>query len=169
MTTANPPVLAGTGEALWHGDALWEFTIRSADTGNRFWLAEVTAGKAWASPVHLHTVEDETFVVLEGTLHVEVAGIAHEVPTGSTIFLPRDVPHSYRIDSDVARFMVLGTPGGFDGWFFETGHPAVERTLPPPADEEPDWPAYVAALASYGVQFLAPPPAGPDGPAVERR
>ena len=28
----------------------------------------------------------------------------------------------------------------------------------PPATEEPDWPAYVAALQSYGVQFIAPPP-----------
>ena len=159
MTTTEMPIVhrTGEGEALWHGDALWEFKVRSADTDNRFWLAEITAGEGWASPVHLHTVEDETFVVLEGDLQVEIDGEHYDVPTGGTIFLPRGRPHAYRVESGLTRFVALGTPGGFDGWFFRTGRPAAARTLPPPMDEEPDWGAYVAALADYGVQFVAPP------------
>lgn len=158
MTEQAIVVGPGEGTALWHGDALWEFRVRSAETGGRFWLAELTAGKGWASPVHLHTREDETFVVLDGTLWVQVDGVAREVPTGATAFLPLGVPHAYRVESDSARFLALGTPGGFDSWFFETGRPAPERTVPPPATEEPDWPSYVAALQAYGVQFVAPPP-----------
>ena len=148
----------GTGMPLWHGDALWEFKVRSAESDNRFWLAELTAAEGWASPLHVHSREDETFVVLEGALMVQVEGANHRVPTGGTVLLPRGLPHAYRIDSDRARFLALGTPGGFDGWFFDTGRPAEKRTVPPPAAEEPDWPAYVAKLADYGVQFLAPPP-----------
>jgi quercetin dioxygenase-like cupin family protein len=151
-------VRPGEGSALWHGDALWEFRIRSEDTGNRLWLAELTAGKGWASPVHVHTREDEIFVVLDGQLWVQVDGVAREVPAGATAYLPLGRPHAYRVSSDSARFLALGTPGGFDGWFFDTGHPAESRTIPPPATEEPDWPAYVAALEAYGVQFIAPPP-----------
>jgi quercetin dioxygenase-like cupin family protein len=157
--TEQPIVVEpGGGTALWHGDALWEFLVRSADTGHRFWLARLTAGHGWASPVHLHTREDETFVVLDGTLWVQVDGAAREVPAGSTAFLPLGIAHAYRVESDTARFLALGTPGGFDGWFFETGRAAEERTVPPPASEEPDWPAYVAALQAYGVRFIAPPP-----------
>ena len=154
------PIVVGPGEgsALWHGDALWEFRVRSADTGNRFWLAELTCGKGWASPVHLHTREDEVFHVLEGLLWVQVDDTAYEVAAGSTAYLPLGRPHAYRVESDTARFLALGTPGGMDGWFFDTGRPAETRTVPPPATEEPDWPAYVAALQSYGVQFIAPPP-----------
>ncbi len=159
MTTTEMPVLTrkDEGEALWHGEALWEFKVRSADTGNRFWLAEITAGLGWASPVHQHTVEDETFIVLEGNLQIQVDDDVQTVPAGGTVFLPRGRPHSYRIDGDLARFIAIGTPGGFDGWFFETGVPAQARTLPPPLTEEPDWGAYVAALGTYGVQFIAPP------------
>jgi quercetin dioxygenase-like cupin family protein len=154
------PIIAkpGEGSALWHGDALWEFKVRSEETGNRFWLAELTAGKGWASPIHLHTREDESFYVHSGQLWVMVDGTEYTVPTGGTVFLPKDVPHAYRIDSDEAKFLALGTPGGFDGWFFDTGAEAQARTVPPPATEEPDWPAFVAALQSYGVQFIAPPP-----------
>jgi quercetin dioxygenase-like cupin family protein len=146
------------GTALWHGEALWQFKIRSQDTENRFWLAELTAGQGWASPVHLHTREDETFHVLEGELWVQVDGEPAKVPAGGTAFLPRGVPHAYRVESGVARFLALGTPGGFDGWFFETGRPAEALTLPPPATEEPDWPAFVASLQAHGVRFIAPPP-----------
>jgi quercetin dioxygenase-like cupin family protein len=159
-TTEAPLVVqAGETETLWHGDALWEWHIRSEQTGNRFWLAELSAKAGWGSPVHLHTREDETFFVLSGALHVQVGELAEDIPAGGSAFLPKDLPHSYRIASDTAKFLVVGTPGGFDGWFFETGRPADARTTPPPASEEPDWPAYVAALDRYGVQFIAPPPA----------
>jgi quercetin dioxygenase-like cupin family protein len=151
----TPP---GEGPCLWHGDALWEFKVRSENTGNRFWLAELSANKGWASPVHVHSREDETFVVLEGALRVCLDDVDHDVPAGATVFLPRQVPHAYAVWSDQARFLALGTPGGFDGWFFETGRPADTRTVPPPAEVEPDWPAYVAKLREYGVDFVGPPP-----------
>jgi quercetin dioxygenase-like cupin family protein len=157
---SEEPIVVGPGEgcALWHGDALWEFRVRSEETGNRLWLAELTAARGWASPVHLHSREDEVFVVLDGELWVQVDGTEYVVPTGGTAYLPVGRPHAYRVDSERARFLAIGTPGGFDGWIEETGRTAEQRTLPPPATEEPDWPAYVAVLASYGVQFIAPPP-----------
>jgi quercetin dioxygenase-like cupin family protein len=157
--TVRPVVTnQGEGRAIWHGDALWQFKATSEDTDGRFFLAELQAAEGWASPVHLHTKEDETFIVLEGELWVQIAGEDHKVPAGAVAVMPRGIPHAYRVVSPTARFLALGVPGGFECWFIETGEPAGSLTLPPPATEQPDYAAYVASLSRYGVQFIAPPP-----------
>lgn len=157
---AVQPIIAdpSQGQAVWHGDALWQFKATTAETDGRFWLAHLTAAKGWGSPVHMHTREDETFLVIEGELRVKVGDMVTTVPAGSVAVLPRDIPHAYRVDSDTARFHIVGTPGGFDEWFIKNGEAASSLTLPPPATEPPDYPAYVASLQEYGVQFIGPPP-----------
>lgn len=77
---------------------------------------------------------------------------------GDTVFAPRNVPHSYKVESERARWLVLGTPGGFDGWFFDTGRPAERRTVPAfdPSDF-PDFGEVIAAVEKYGGKVLGPP------------
>ncbi len=155
------PVVTGredAGCAIWHGDALWQFRVTSDDSADRLWIAELLAPAGWASPVHMHTKEDETFIVLEGELRVQIAGEVHKVLPGGSVFMPRDIPHAYRAEAHETRFLVVANPGGFDRWFIETGQKAESLTLPPPATEPPDYAAYVAGLAAHGVQFIAPPP-----------
>lgn len=157
MSAAPVVCAARQGTSLWHGDALWQFKVTSEDSEGRFWLAELTAPPGWASPLHLHTREDETFVVLDGRLRVQIADQVHDVPVGASAFMPRDVPHAYRAE-ETSRFLVLGTPGGFDRWFFDTGVPAQRLELPTPNGQEPDYATYVASLQAHGVVFVAPPP-----------
>src|SRR5713226_5740432 len=105
------------GRAIWHMGALMLFKATSEQTGNLFWLAEQTSKAGYASPVHVHSWEDETFYVLDGELSIEIDGTMHRPTAGGTVFAPRGLPHSYKVESPVARWLVLGTPGGFDGWF----------------------------------------------------
>ncbi|HYZ37784.1 MAG TPA: hypothetical protein VE673_13865 [Pseudonocardiaceae bacterium] len=52
----------------------------------------------------------------------------------------------------------MSTPAGFEQFFFNTGQPATELTVPP-ADAAPSDPnSLISALASYGVEVLGPPP-----------
>jgi len=51
--------------------------------------------------------------------------------------------------------LFICTPGGFEKLVREMSEPADSRTLPPPADQEPDW-EYVAAVAeANGCELLA--------------
>lgn len=149
---------ASAGRAVWHMGALMVFKATSAETGNQFWLAEQTSNLGYASPVHVHSREDETFYVLEGELSIEIDGVMHRPTAGCTVFSPRGLPHSYKVESPTARWLVLGTPGGFDGWFFDTGKPAEQLEVPEfdPADF-PDFGDVIASVEAYGGKVLGPP------------
>ena len=43
----------------------------------------------------------------------------------ATGFAPRDVPHTYRVESDGARWLTVGAPGGLDRYFLAIGRPAA--------------------------------------------
>lgn len=154
------PFLAerGEGRAIWHMGALMVFKATSEQTGGGYWLAEQTSRLGYASPLHVHSREDETFYVLDGELSVEIGGIDHRLGPGASVFAPRDTPHSYKVLSAEARWLVLGTPGGFDGWFFATGKPADRPEVPDfdPADF-PDFGDVIASVEAFGGKVLGPP------------
>lgn len=47
-------------------------------------------------PPHAHHGEEETFVLLDGQMSFTVDGQTHDASTGTVLFVPRDVAHSYR-------------------------------------------------------------------------
>jgi quercetin dioxygenase-like cupin family protein len=154
------PILAGKNEgtAIWHMGALLVFKVTSAQTNGQYWLAEQTSRFGYASPVHVHSLEDETFYVLDGVLSIEIDGEPYLLEQHATLFAPRGRSHSYKVESEEARWLVLGTPGGFDGWFFDTGKPAEELVVPRfnPADF-PAFPDVIASVEKYGGKVLGPP------------
>jgi quercetin dioxygenase-like cupin family protein len=147
------------GPALWHLGAMLTFKATAEQTAGRMWAKELLAPRGMAAPVHRHTREDEAFYVLDGEVSVYVGDDVVRAGQGDFLWAPRGVPHTFCVESAQARMLVVSTPGGFDGFFFETGEPAGARTAPPPASEPPDLDALVAALDRYGVAVLAPPPA----------
>jgi len=159
MLTVEPFLAEnGQGRAIWHMGALMVFKATSAQTGNQFWLAEQTSNAGYASPVHVHTREDETFYVIEGELSIGVGDALYQVGPGACVFGPRNVPHSYKVESERARWLVLGTPGGFDGWFFDTGKPAARLEVPEfNLADFPDFGDVIASVAAYGGTVLGPP------------
>jgi quercetin dioxygenase-like cupin family protein len=69
-------------------------------------------------PLHIHPILDEVFVVLEGTLTLQVRDGVHEVGVGETVFARGAIPHTFaNRASTPARFLVVGTPGGFHEYF----------------------------------------------------
>lgn len=167
--TATPPFFAmpEEGRALWHMGALMNFKVVGEDTGGQFWLAEQTSAQGYASPLHQHSREDELFIVLSGEISVTVGDKQSKVPEGALAYAPRNLPHTFQVLSDEARFLILTTPAGFENWFFETGEPARTATIPAPPTGPPDIGRLIGSLQAYGVQFLAPPPGMGPPPGME--
>ncbi|OQO92455.1 hypothetical protein B1813_09665 [Saccharomonospora piscinae] len=142
---------------LWHLGSLLQLKATGEDTAGRFAITEHTCRQGAAAPLHRHSREDETFVVLEGELSIHIDGQVFSAAAGSLTFAPRGISHAYRVESPTCRFLALITPAGFEQWFTDTGEPATSPTLPPrpgPADT-----AILAdAAARYGVELLGPPP-----------
>src|SRR5579885_472280 len=100
------------------------FLLTAAETGGSLSLFESTMRPGTEPPYHLHENEDEIFHVLEGHLSVMVDGKVHECRAGDTIFLPRRIPHTFRVRSEAAHCLSIATPSGFENFFRSIGKPA---------------------------------------------
>jgi quercetin dioxygenase-like cupin family protein len=149
---------AQSGRALWHLGALLVFKALGAETGGQFWALEGLADRSMAVPLHAHSNEDEIWYVLEGEIAFTVGDETRVGGPGTFVYIPRNVPHTFQVRSNSARWFGIGTPAGLDQWFFETGEAAGALTLPPPPQGPPDVAAIVASLRAYGTETLGPPP-----------
>jgi hypothetical protein len=113
-------------------------------------------------PLHIHRTDDEALHVIEGELTAYVGDDVVRLGPGDTGFLPRDIPHTYRVESEGGRWITVGAPGGLDRYFLAIGRPAGGDGLPP----EPIAPDVRAAAelereTGYRIELLGPPGALP--------
>ncbi|HEX5224294.1 MAG TPA: quercetin 2,3-dioxygenase [Solirubrobacteraceae bacterium] len=162
MTTqiaAPVPVALGPGE----GDARWFFggltTIKAtgAQTAGRVAVTESLMPRGAGSPLHVHHREDEWFYVIEGELTLWVGGETIVAPAGSFVYGARDVPHTFVVSSEQARFLLVTEPAGFEDFVLALSTPAQRLEIPAPASEPPDLDVLVATAASYDMEILGPP------------
>ena len=163
--TSVPIVLdPDDGEALWFNNDLLIFKATGADTGEAFVLVEELARRGKVTPLHAHPEEQETFYILEGTALFHLDGRDQSLGAGAFVSVPRGVPHAYLVTSEVARLLILITPGSgaMEAFFRDAGEPASERALPPerPLDIER---IGAAAERTGAVKILGPPPFGEPG------
>lgn len=160
MSTAPSAALLGSlthqGEPWWFGTTLFEFLIPSDATGGQLSLFRCTAPEGFGPPRHVHTREDEVFYVEEGDVCFEIDGRRLSAGPGTSVWMPRGVPHGFRVESPVAKLIGIITPGSYEHLFRDLGTPARTRALPP-ADVTVDVPALMAAMTARGTQVVGPP------------
>ena len=96
-------------ESVWYSGHLLTFLATGEDTQGRFALIEIVGRKGNVPPPHIHHREDETFYILEGEMTASVSGQTIKGTPGTVIFLPRNVVHSFEIESEQMRMLVLLT------------------------------------------------------------
>src|SRR5687768_17579851 len=79
----------GEGEAVWLLGDTYTLKISGEQTGGAFTLLEAVVPLGGGPPPHIHHLEDEVFVILEGELLVTVAGRTLPAPVGTVISVPR--------------------------------------------------------------------------------
>src|SRR5258705_12844627 len=139
ITGANPPVAFGRGrqsleQSVWYSGWLVTFLATGEDTQGQFALTEQIARKGNVPPRHIHHREDETFYVIEGEMTFSIGDRTIKATPGTIVFAPRDVAHSFTIDSEQVRILVQLSPAGGEGFFKACSVPAPSMTLPPPAE-----------------------------------
>jgi quercetin dioxygenase-like cupin family protein len=115
----------------WAMGSLFEHLVGPGHTEGLVGLSLVTQPPGVATPLHVHSREAEFFYVLEGQMTYRAGEATYELTPGCFIYLPRAVPHAFRIRGEhPARFLGGTVPGGLLGLYDEVGIPAVERRLP---------------------------------------
>ena len=147
-------------QSVWYSGWLLTFLATGDDTGGRFALMEQVARKGNVPPRHIHHREDETFYVVEGEMTFSVGDQTIKATAGTMVFAPRDIAHSFTIDSEQVRMLVMVAPAGAEGFFKACSVPAPSMTLPPPMGEPPyseiQKQKMMALAAEYGFEFVKP-------------
>ena len=95
--------------------------------------------------------------MLEGEMTFSVGGETIKATPGTMVCLPRDVAHSFAIDSEQVRMLILLTPAGFEGWFKEFSVPASAMTLPPQVEvPHGDIQRMLESSPRYGIEIVSP-------------
>ncbi len=156
MAVAAHPGTAAA-EPIWFIDNLVRVLVDGEASGGALAVVETSGRQGDMPPLHVHHVDDETFVVLEGSLALFLPGERRiDLAAGEAAVAPKGIPHVYRVESDEARWLVVTNPAGFDAFVREAGEPA-ERPELPPHGREHDVARLGAIAASHGIELLGPP------------
>ncbi|MBL8162655.1 MAG: cupin domain-containing protein [Anaerolineae bacterium] len=139
---------------------LWEAAHTEKYSHAQRWqnhLIEQVAPPNGESPYHIHDAEDEIFHILEGEMSFVSGDMTWKGGPGTFIFLPRGIPHGFRVEgTQPARGLLITTSGGFEQFVRELGQPMTELVLPAPGPI--DMNAVMAAAGRNQIQILGPLP-----------
>ena len=121
-------------------------------TDGQLMVGRFDVAEGEAPPYHKHLREDEIFLLIKGTALVWCDDQEYELAEGGVVFLPKQVPHGYRITSNKADLLVINTPAGIEGMFRETGRDR-STTRPPGFEVTPN----PDVSAKYGNIIVGPP------------
>lgn len=154
-TTTNP-----TGTRFWFDSQVMEVLLSAQDTGDQLSILRQTLVPGYAPPVHVHAREDQTLVVLEGSITAWLDPLG-ESPTevslesGDAVYLPRGIPHAFKVGDDGATMLEVNTPGGFEHFHLDAGDEATDDGMPEQAPSDIERMARCAA--DYDCTILGPP------------
>lgn len=142
-------ILAKESSHLQLYDVAFRWGIGADQTDGALSLLEVTIPPRTLIKPHMHTREDEFSLVLSGSIGVRTGDdTVEQVPAGSWLIKPRNVPHAmWNVSDEPARILEVVTPGGLEGYF--------EKIAPILRAHGPEWTArYDEAAEEYGLEIL---------------
>lgn len=145
------------GESYWVLGDLYTFKTVSQDTNGTYSLMEMVVYPQTGSPLHIHSREDESFLVQSGELQFQIEEQTLVATPGTFIYSPKGQRHRFaNISNQPATVLCWITPAGLEQFFMEIGTPADDPTAPPLPVTEADIQKTIALAPHYGLIILPP-------------
>jgi uncharacterized cupin superfamily protein len=119
----NPPskpsiVLKDQGRVLHAFGDVSSVMLRGEQTGGAATVMFDETPPGGGPPMHVHSREDELFLIVEGRVSFFVNDQWTDVGPGGAVFMPRGCAHTYRNKTNTpTRQWILATPSGFEKCF----------------------------------------------------
>lgn len=137
-----------TGETMkYKGKHPNDIIISKKDTDNNLSVFLFTGYDKVGPSMHLHFDQDEIFYVVEGSYRFVVGEETMEVAVGDTIFLPRNIPHSWLQLTQQGKLLYAVQPAGSLEEFFKE----MNDLKKPPTHEESQ-----AIHLKHGMKVVGP-------------
>jgi quercetin dioxygenase-like cupin family protein len=145
-------------EQVWFLDTLVTLHVPHEEGADGVSVLESRARRGDSPPLHVHG-EDEIFHVLGGEVTIRVGGVDHRVGPGASLLAPAGVPHTYRVETDEARWLVVTARGDFERFVRSFSRPAEAPELPEPSGPPTQAQAEALAAASslHRIELVGPP------------
>jgi mannose-6-phosphate isomerase-like protein (cupin superfamily) len=148
----------GEGRAIAVVGDVYRFLATGEDTGGKYALFEANISPGGGPPPHVHSREEEGFLIVEGEITFFVGDERLVAGPGTFANMPIGTPHTFKNESGKpAKMLVLVAPAGLERMFFEVGKtvPTGVTTASPPTNEEID--KLIAAAPRYGIELRLSP------------
>ena len=111
----------------WFYKNLARVLVEPAASEGTLGIVEMLGTRGEMPPLHVHHREDEAFVVLDGELSIHLPGGSSVLRAGEALVAPRGISHTYRVETDRARWLAVSTPAGFVSFVEAASDPAGLR------------------------------------------
>lgn len=119
-------ILPEEGESLNLNGLSVSFKVTSELSNNQLGVYEISLPpNTIGAKLHYHRFMDETFIVNQGTLTIEVGNKLQKAKPGTVAYIPRFTPHGFRNDTnETVKLMLIFNPAekreGFFKGLYET-------------------------------------------------
>jgi quercetin dioxygenase-like cupin family protein len=138
----------------WLDGGTLAMLLDGAATDGQLMVGRFDVSRGEAPPYHMHTREDEVFMLIKGTALVWYDDQEMELAEGGIVFLPKNIPHAYRITSAKADLLMINTPAGIEGMFRYSGR---DRATPRPDGFEISPKSMAEGAEKFGQVIVGPP------------
>jgi quercetin dioxygenase-like cupin family protein len=125
-----------------------DIKVSKKDTNSLLSVLEYTGNEKAGPPLHIHYNEDEIFYITEGEYRFAVGNEEIRAKAGDTVFLPRNVPHTWIQLTERGRHLYMLQPSGT----FEEFLRELQALAKPSTEEE-----LQAIHLKHGMKVLGPP------------
>jgi mannose-6-phosphate isomerase-like protein (cupin superfamily) len=158
MLTATQAYVSNYSDTkeFWFADTTARILAERSKTNGAFSLVKLSIPFGSAAPLHIHHTHDEAFFVLFGALKGICGETTWEASSGSFVFLPRGVQHTFLGVSEIpTEALVFSVPGGFDEFVSDAGYPISEHTDTTAFTADPQ--ALAEISLQHDIEIVGPP------------
>lgn len=133
---------------------VYRFLATGDETDGKYATFEASVPPGSGPPPHIHSREEESFLVLEGEMTFQLGKERIVASEGTFLNMPVGSLHCFKNESDkTARLLISVAPAGLERMFFEVGTLLADgiETAPPPS--EADIEKLLEAAPRYGVEI----------------
>ena len=131
--------------------------LDGAATNQRYTVMEAALPPKSGPPPHVHTREDESFMVLVGEVTFYLGDKTIVLHKAESLFAPRNIPHHFKnTGTGEAVLLEIASPAGIEVFFEAAGRPLASRMDQPQPPTPEDIQRMRAIAPDYGITILPP-------------
>jgi quercetin dioxygenase-like cupin family protein len=159
MTMTHPPTIRKPNEGRRFGIVgdVYRFLATGEETAGMYATFEAIVPPGSGPPPHVHSREEESFLILEGEITFQHGENRFPASEGTFLNMPVGSLHCFKNESNTtARMLISVAPAGLEKMFLEVGQPLADDAESAPPPTQTDIQKLLDAAPRYGVEIKVP-------------